>query len=81
MQGDYADYYKRIREMAKDKGMKEDDVLLLLKQRQKGENAYKAVSNDFKTYIARMNLFYELVVLSEFHGIYESFRTLTESWI
>lgn len=31
--GDYADYYKRIREMAKDKGMKEEDVLLLLKQR------------------------------------------------
>lgn len=31
--GDYADYYKRIREMAKDKGMKEDDVLRLLKER------------------------------------------------
>lgn len=31
--GDYADYYKRIREMAKDKGMKEDDVLQLLKER------------------------------------------------
>ena len=31
--GDYADYYKRIREMAKDKGMKEDDVLKLLKER------------------------------------------------
>ena len=30
---DYADYYKRIKEMAKDKGMKEEDVLPLLKDR------------------------------------------------
>ena len=42
--GDYADYYKRIREMAKDKGTKEEDVLFLLRERQKGEAAYKNVS-------------------------------------
>lgn len=39
--GDYADYYKRIREMAKDKGTKEEDVLFLLRERQKGEQAYR----------------------------------------
>lgn len=42
--GDYADYYARIKEMAKDKRMKEEDVLPLLKDRQKGENAYQNVS-------------------------------------
>lgn len=31
--GDYADYYNRIKEMARDKGMKEDDMFLLLKDR------------------------------------------------
>jgi len=40
-EGDYADYYKRIRTMAKDKGMKEDSIMLLLKDRSKGESAYR----------------------------------------
>lgn len=30
---DYADYYQRMKEMAKDKGMKEEDLLPLLKDR------------------------------------------------
>lgn len=44
-EGDYADYYKRIRTMAKDKGMKEDSIMLLLKDRSKGESAYRTVSS------------------------------------
>ena len=40
--GDYAGYYKRIRAMAKDKGMKEDNVVMLLKDKIKGESAYRA---------------------------------------
>jgi len=31
--GDYADYYNRIKEMAKDKGMKEEEMFVLLKDR------------------------------------------------
>jgi len=36
--------------MAKDKGMKEDNVLLLLKDKRKGESTYRTVSskNKFK---------------------------------
>jgi len=44
-EGDYADYYKRIRAMAKDKAMKDENVVLLLKDRSKGESAYRTVSS------------------------------------
>lgn len=39
--GDYADYYKRIKEMSKDKGTKEPEMQLLLKDRARGELDYK----------------------------------------
>lgn len=43
-QGDYADYYQRVKMMAKDKGMSDEEMQKLLKDRQKGEEAYKKVS-------------------------------------
>ena len=43
-EGDYADYYQRVKMMAKDKGMKDEDMQKLLKDRLKGEEAYKKVS-------------------------------------
>lgn len=42
--GDYADYYKRIKEMSKDKGTKEPEMQQLLKDRARGELEYKQVS-------------------------------------
>lgn len=41
--------------MSKDKGMKEDDVTVLLKDRQKGENAYKIVSRT-QPFLAQIRL-------------------------
>ena len=68
--GDYADYYKRIKEMAKDRGMKEPDVQVLLKDRAKGEQEHKQVSaakafrNSFRAFRS------EFHILNECSGIY-----------
>lgn len=42
--GSYSDYYKRMKEMADDKKLKEKDFRELLNNRTKGETDYKIVS-------------------------------------
>jgi len=68
--GDYADYYKRIKLMAKDKGMKEPDMQVLLKDRQKGELEYKQVSEPKspKIHLKTKSVFH--LRISFFHWIF-----------
>ena len=60
--------------MAKDKGMKEDDMFALLKDRQKGETAYKNVSIQLIYFTFRQFLFVQFPHLdrgSEFQYVFE----------
>lgn len=44
--GDYSDFYRRMKVMAKDKGMDDKSLQELLANRTRGEKAYDLVSND-----------------------------------
>ena len=60
--------------MAKDKGMKDEDMQKLLKDRLKGEEAYKKVSIlIFESISSKIAIFVHVTQFSEFHHVFELF--------